>query len=176
MRRLMLLRHAKSDWTGAASDHERVLAERGRLAAPIIGRYLAAEGLIPDLVLVSDSERTMETWELVAAHLPAELKVEYEPRLYEAPPSAVGRVLRGLGKGPRTVLVVGHNPGMAGTALALVGHGDRYALARMQQKFPTCGLAVLDLDGDDWNELAEASARLDRFVTPKSLDASQEDD
>ena len=69
----------------------------------------------------------------------------------------------------RTLLMIGHNPGFAELAHLLTGHGDRYAAARMGQKFPTCGLAVLDFAVDDWRDVTERGGRLDRFVTPASL-------
>ena len=72
-------------------------------------------------------------------------------------------------------MLIGHNPGIADLALRLAGHGDRYALARMRAKYPTCALAVLDLPGENWRTLAAGAARLDRFVTPKGLGALGED-
>ena len=61
MRRLMLLRHAKSNWPAGVADRDRPLAARGREAAPLIGGYLAEELLLPDLVLISPARRTVET-------------------------------------------------------------------------------------------------------------------
>ena len=68
--------------------------------------------------------------------------------------------------GVKTLMLIGHNPGIAELALSLAGYGDRYALARMMQKFPTCALAVLDFDMETWKEAAIRTGRLDRFVTP----------
>jgi phosphohistidine phosphatase len=76
----------------------------------------------------------------------------------------------------RTLLMIGHNPGMADLATLLTGFGDRYAFARMTTKFPTSGLAVLDCPVERWDEVKERSGRLDRFVTPASLDSGVEDD
>jgi phosphohistidine phosphatase len=71
--------------------------------------------------------------------------------------------------------MIGHNPGFQDLARLLVGHGDRYAFARMVQKFPTAALCVLDFDIEDWNEAGPGRARLDRFVTPKSLGVEEDD-
>jgi len=165
----MLLRHAKSQWPAGVADRDRPLAARGREAAPMMGRYLADELLLPDLVLISPARRTVETWELVAPMLPEKPATHYEARIYEAKVARLLDVVQDIEGDVRTLLMVGHNPGFAELATLLIGHGDRYAAARMSQKYPTCGLAVLDFAVDDWRDVAERGGRLDRFVTPASL-------
>lgn len=169
MLRLMLLRHAKSNWPAGVADRDRPLAARGREAAPLMGGYLAEELLLPDLVLISPARRTVETWELVAPMLPEKPATQYEPRIYEARTSALLDVVQETEPAVKTLLMVGHNPGFEELAQSLTGHGDRYAAARMSQKYPTCGLAVLDFAIEDWRDVAERGGRLDRFVTPASL-------
>ena len=169
MRRLMLLRHAKSNWPAGVADRDRPLAARGREAAPMMGGYLAEELLLPDLVLISPAQRTVETWEMVAPMLPEKPATHYEPRIYEAKASALLHVAQETEPAVKALLMIGHNPGFEELAQRLIGHGDRYAAARMSQKYPTCGLAVLDFDVEDWRDVAERSGRLDRFVTPASL-------
>ena len=75
----------------------------------------------------------------------------------------------------KTLLMIGHNPGFEELAQRLTGHGDRYAAARMSQKYPTCGLAVLDFAVEDWRDVAGRGGRLDRFVTPASLGDGPDD-
>ena len=169
MRRLMLLRHAKAAPLGGAGDLVRSLAPRGREAAPVMGAYLAREMLFPDLVLVSPSARTRETWALVAAALPEATSVRFEERIYEASHDRLLEIVEEVEAPARGVLMVGHNPGMADLARMLAGHGDRYAFARMREKFPTCGLAVIDFPVDDWVATAPGTGRLERFVTPDTL-------
>ncbi|WP_332683056.1 SixA phosphatase family protein [Bosea sp. (in: a-proteobacteria)] len=169
MRRLMLLRHAKSSWPANTVDRDRPLAVRGREAAPVMGRYLAEELLFPDLVLISPAKRTAETWELVRPMLPEKPGTHFEPRIYESPSERLLKVVQEVEPTVRTLLMIGHNPGFEELATRLASHGDRYAAARMTQKYPTCGLAVLDFDIEDWRDLVPRSGRLDRFVTPASL-------
>ena len=169
MRRLLILRHAKSDWPSGLTDFQRPLAPRGRLAAPFMGRYLKAELLIPDLAIVSSAVRTVETWGLVESEFGEVVPHRIEKRIYEAPYETLLDVIRAVPSGVRTLLLVGHNPGSEELADSMIGFGDRFAAQRMQKKYPTCGLAVLDFDIDDWSVLAERSGRLDRFVTPASL-------
>jgi phosphohistidine phosphatase len=174
MRRLLLLRHAKSDWPKGMLDIDRPLAPRGRDAAPRMGDYLRGEQLLPDLALVSPARRARETWDLVSPAL-GQVEARFEPRIYEAPPERLLAVVREVEPAIRTLLLVGHNPGFADLAKRLVGHGDRYAFARMAQKFPTAGLAVIDFSADDWADAGPGEGRLDRFVTPKSLGAGEDD-
>jgi len=153
---------------------DRPLAARGRDAAPRMGRYLAEEGLLPDLVVVSAARRTRETWELVEPHVDA-TEIRFDARIYEAPASRLLAVVRESPSRVRSVLMIGHNPGFEDVAKLFVGHGDRYAFARLTQKYPTAGLAVIDFDRENWSEIAPRSGRLDRFVTPKSLGAEEDD-
>ena len=175
MRRLLILRHAKSDWPHGYTDFERPLAPRGREAAPFMGRYLKAEVLIPDLAIVSSARRTTETWELVHPELGEIVPHRLEKRIYEAPYEHLVEVIRAVGDEVRTLLLVGHNPGSEELAAAMTGFGDRFAAQRMQQKYPTAGLCVLDFEIERWADVAERSARLDRFVTPQSLGHGQDE-
>jgi phosphohistidine phosphatase len=134
-----------------------------------MGFYLKQEMLLPDLALVSTSTRTRETFDILIQGLGEMPDVRYEPLVYEASAARLATVIADTRDGIRALLLIGHNPGMADLALRLVGQGDRYAVARMRAKYPTCGLAVLDLPGEDWRSLTAGSARLDRFVTPKGL-------
>lgn len=170
MRRLMLLRHAKSDWSQAGQrDHERGLSARGQAAAPRIGAHLAERALIPDCVLVSTARRTRNTWKLVADALPACPKIQFDERIYEAEPEDILEVIRDTPASCQSLLVVGHNPGLQDLALLLIKHGHQDDLGRLTEKFPTAGLAVIDIPIDDWARLRPGIGRLDSFVTPRAL-------
>jgi phosphohistidine phosphatase len=173
MRRLMLLRHAKSDWTRpGARDHERTLAARGREAAPRIGAYMVHHGLLPDLVVCSTAVRARETWDLVAKAFAAKPPVDYEDRIYEAGPNALLDVVKETKSSVHALLLTGHNPGMHEFAQRLIASGDTDARARLTEKFPTGALAVIDFAVDDWRKLHPRSGRLDRLVVPRTLEAT----
>jgi phosphohistidine phosphatase len=174
MRRLMLLRHGRSDWPDGLKDLDRPLAKRGQEAVPRVAAHMAEEQLLPDLALVSPARRARETWDLVAPKL-GDVPVRFEPRIYEAPAERILSVVREVGPEAGSVLLVGHNPGFQDLAKLLIGHGDRYAFARMGKKYPTAALAVLDFAAEDWRDLSPGSGRLDRFVTPKSLGQDEDD-
>lgn len=166
--RLILLRHAKSAWPDGIADRERPLAERGRKAAPIIGAYMAREKLIPDLALVSPARRAQETWKLVREALSKKVAERETPDIYEVAAERILEVIRTVEPAIRTLLIVGHNPGMEKAASLLVANGDPDAIGRMKEKFPTAGLAVIDFDVDGWDEVTKGSGYLDRFVAPRS--------
>jgi phosphohistidine phosphatase len=168
MRRLLLLRHAKSSWSDpTARDHERPLNDRGRRAAPLVGDYLRREDLVPDLVLCSSARRTCET--LARLELPDTTAIVVDRDLYLAHPETVIDLVRGATDSVATLMVVGHNPTTHELALDLAGGGDPDALVAMGQKFPTAALAVLTVDGS-WASLDHGTATLDRFVTPHDLE------
>jgi phosphohistidine phosphatase len=164
--RLLLLRHAKSDWGDASlADHDRPLAKRGRTAADRMGAHLRAGGPRPDLVLCSSARRTRETCERLGL---ADVATEVEDALYGASDDELLARLRTVPEPTGTVLLVGHNPGVQDLAVALAGPDLGEQAARPREKFPTGALAVFDVDGA-WRDLAPGRARLSAFVAPREL-------
>jgi len=169
MAELLLLRHAKSDWQDRRlDDFDRPLAPRGRRAAPLMGRYLASQGLQPDLVLCSTARRAEETLDLLLTALASKPEISYLKTLYLAPPSRLLAVLRRQSPDRSRILLVAHNPGLHHLALDLAGPGSRGAAARLAEKFPTAALARFRVS--DWSSLGEAPARLLDFVCPRDLE------
>lgn len=170
MRRLLLLRHAKSDAAKPGqTDRNRALSARGRAAAPLIGAFLERHGFAPDLAAVSAAERTRETWALVAPHLSRAPKVIFEDRLYHAEPEAILEV---IGEAPRsisTMLIVGHNPGLHELAIDLATSGDVDARANLSSGFGTANLAVFTFTVQDWSAIGAHGGRLERFIGPDAL-------
>lgn len=169
MRRLILLRHAKSDWPDGIADPERPLSPRGRAAAPRMGAYIASEELVADRVLISPARRSRETWDLISAQLPPVKVVASEPRIYDASAARLLGVVREQPREVHTLMLVGHNPGLEDLAEMLVAGGAASHLTKMSEKFPTGALAVIDLPVDEWSATTPAIGRLDRFVTPRDL-------
>ncbi|MGW0559288.1 SixA phosphatase family protein [Streptomyces sp. NPDC003016] len=164
-RRIVLLRHAKADWPDV-SDHDRPLADRGRMDAPVAGHRLADTGITFDLALCSTATRTRETWKLAVQELPQRPKTVYEERLYEA---TLGEILALLNETPDDVndlLVVGHNPGMHAAADALAGSGEGDALARMSRSgFPTASFAIIGFTGS-WKTVEHDVGKLLDYWAP----------
>lgn len=169
MKSVYLLRHAKSSWDDKSlADFDRPLADRGREAAPDMGRYMKSKDLVPDAVLVSGARRATETWDLVQPHL-GQPATRIENNLYMAAPDIVFSWLRQLEDDIDSVLLIGHNPGFEELADRLTGDGKKKALKRMRRKYPTAGLAVLRFPADSWGEIEWGGAFLERFVRPKDL-------
>jgi phosphohistidine phosphatase len=174
MRRLMLLRHAKAERPAPGTrDRERSLTERGRADAPVIGAYMARHGLMPDRVLVSTATRTRQTWGLIARTL-SHSPVAHEDRLYDASTQTILDLIKQAGPDVHGLLVIGHNPGLHDLARLLIASGDVEAREQLNEKLPTSGLAVIEFAVDDWPRLHPRSGRLDRFVTPSSLQTKTE--
>jgi phosphohistidine phosphatase len=167
VKRLLLLRHAKSSWDDPElADHDRPLAPRGRRAAKLIGEHLRRESVAPALVLCSSARRTRETLERIAPALGERVPVQIEGDLYAASEGRLLERLRTLEEGVESVLLIGHNPGVERLALDLAGGGDE--LAAVRRKYPTGALATLEFTGP-WSDLGSGRAKLVSFVTPKQL-------
>jgi len=161
-RRLIVLRHAKSDWSDDLPDHERPLAPRGIRDAPKLGRWLGEHGYVPDHVVCSTARRTRETWERISDALPSKPSVEYDEDLYGAGPEEFLNAVRRVPGDVGTLALVGHEPGVSELTLHLAGDGEDTRL--VQAKFPT-GAAVVLVTGDTWADLA--AARLEAFFRPR---------
>jgi phosphohistidine phosphatase len=173
MRRLMLLRHAKTE-TDAPSgkDHDRRLDDRGRADAADVGAWMALHRHVPDLVLVSTAVRARQTWDIVCGGMKAVLQplVADLPELYGAGPSQLLQIIHAVdAENPRRLLVIGHNPGLHELALALIGSGEAAGRKTLAENLPTSGLTVIDFATEDWSDVSFRSGRLELFVSPKLL-------
>jgi phosphohistidine phosphatase len=174
MRRLLLLRHAKTERAEPGEgDRTRKLTKRGRADVPIIGAYMARHGLVPDQALVSPATRTRETWTLLAACFAKAPKAVSEERIYNADADKLMALLAET-RAVRTLLLVGHNPGIHDLAVQLIAAGEVAARERVAEKLPTSGLVAIDLAFDDWSRLHARAGRLERFVSPRLIAAATE--
>ncbi|HEX8922144.1 MAG TPA: histidine phosphatase family protein [Pyrinomonadaceae bacterium] len=161
MKKLLLLRHAKSSWEDASlPDFERPLNERGLRAAPLVGKFLRQQKIRPDLVICSPAKRTRETIALVLKAAGIETEVRYDERIYEASVSRLREVISEIEDDKREVMLVGHNPGFENLLERLTGQ---------QERMPTAALARIILDSENWKEAAAKSGYLELFVKAKEL-------
>src|SRR5271165_809498 len=172
MRQLLLLRHAKSSWADTTiPDRDRPLSARGRRSAAIMRQAMHDLGLAPDVVLVSTSRRTMETLEALEPWDEAPL-IEPMDSLYLANPMQLTAALHGVPETVRSVLLIGHNPGLHDLARSLAGRRSGSEAERcLAAGFPTGALAEFVVAGSWW-ELREGGGRLVRFLTPRMLEAA----
>jgi phosphohistidine phosphatase len=180
MRRLMLLRHAKTETDPpTGKDQDRRLDERGRHDAAEIGGWIGRHPPFPDRVLVSPALRARQTWEIVSdamkAHTPVP-ELEYVPELYCADPRKLLHAIRMASvSDPSRLMLVGHNPGMHELALTLIGGGDKAAKRALEDNLPTSGLAIFDFPTNDWTDVAFRRGHLVLFVSPKLLKQTSKD-
>jgi phosphohistidine phosphatase len=180
MRRLMLLRHAKTEHDAPSGrDQDRRLDERGQRDAAEIGGWIGRHPPLPDSVLVSPAIRARQTWEIAWQAMKdfgEEPQVELLPELYGADAAQLLRTIRTVTvTDPRRLMLVGHNPGMHELALALAEPGDAAARKALAGNLPTSGLAIFDFAVDDWTEVGLHRGRLVLFVSPKLLKQTSED-
>ena len=180
MRRLMLLRHAKTENDAPSGrDLDRRLDNRGRQDAADIGGWIGRHPPFPDSVLVSHAIRAHQTWEIaweaMKDRVPEPL-VELVPELYGADPAQLLQIIRAASQAdPHRLMLVGHNPGMHELALALAGSGDAAGRKALADNLPTSGLAIFDFAIDDWTDVAFRRGRLELFVSPKLLKQASDD-
>jgi phosphohistidine phosphatase len=165
-RTLVLLRHAKAVPQETMPDLERPLSDRGRADAAAAGRYLVAQGIEADLVLCSPSKRTRETWKYVAEAGVTATDVWYDKRVYNADSDELLDVIHEAPAEARTVIMVGHGPGIPWLADELALDGTSPERVELSQKYPTTGLAVLHLTCR-WADLSANEADLVSFVVPR---------
>ncbi|HVZ08091.1 SixA phosphatase family protein [Rhodopila sp.] len=176
MRQLLLLRHAKSSWDDkSCPDRDRPLNNRGRRNVARMAREMHALGLEPDVILVSPARRTMETMEALEPWADSPL-IEPTESLYLADVPDLLGALHGVAETVRSVLLIGHNPGLHDLAISLAGLTDRPLPASVSkagralvEAFPTCSLAEFTIAGSWW-ELREGGGKLVRYLTPRLLE------
>ena len=171
MKRLFLLRHAKTEQADkdTPADADRVLTERGRSDAPLVGREMRKKGYQPDLILCSPSARTRQTLELALAEFGGSPEIRSVDSIYAAGARDILALVRGLPREVQRPMVVGHNPSFEEIAALLVGDAGAANFDAFGEKFPTAALAVIDFDVADWKEVEPGAGKLTDFIKPKDL-------
>jgi len=151
---LLLIRHAKSDWSVAGQkDFDRELNSRGLFTAPKVGRWLAEKGINPDAVYSSTAIRALRTAELVAEQLKLDGKsIRLEESIYEASPRTLLDFITHLDDAASSVVVFGHNPGFTYIAEYLTG--------AVVTNIPTCGCVMIRFETEHWSEVSKDTGRL----------------
>jgi phosphohistidine phosphatase len=162
MKRLLVLRHAKSSWKHHdLKDHDRPLNKRGMRDAPRMGRLMREEGVVPEWAFSSTATRARVTLDHALEESGASCEAHRVADLYLAAPADIVEVLRGIPEPHSRALVVGHNPGMEDLVEGLTGE---------EVTFPTAALAVIDCEIEAWSDLALTGVEsLVRLWRPKEL-------
>lgn len=170
MKKIILLRHAKSSWDDPSlDDHDRPLNNRGRSAAPVIANWLAHRKHGVDLILCSSAVRTRETVARMRNAVPDLPEPLIEHGLYHASPEMLRERLRALPSDCGAVMLVGHQPGLSSLARQLADGTENRRCRRAYEHFPTAAAAVLELDIGAWTDLSYGAARFVDFAKPREL-------
>ncbi|GIX00494.1 MAG: hypothetical protein KatS3mg111_3826 [Pirellulaceae bacterium] len=166
MRTLILMRHAKSDWSQPGlADYDRPLNRRGRRAAPAMAHLLEKHHLRPEVILTSTARRTQETLELMrATGWAPDAIVINEKQLYLASPETILECISALDNHWSNAMVMGHNPGLAQLVQRLAGQ---------EMELPTAAVVVFSCDAEDWPTAGRGSAwKLLHYWKPRDLEPS----
>ena len=161
MKRLYVLRHAKSSWDDSSlADYDRPLNERGKETAPFMGSVMRERGYLPDVVLASPAKRAAKTAKLTMETAGFNREITFVEQIYEASPQTLAKVLSGVDDTANAAMIVGHNPGMEGVIRFLTGESEA---------MPTAGLAVIDLNIDKWSDISHETGKLVEVLRPKEI-------
>ncbi|MEQ8746724.1 histidine phosphatase family protein [Pyruvatibacter sp.] len=175
MKRLILMRHAKSSWSEEdTDDHARPLNARGQAAAARMGLFLKQRGILPQAVICSTAQRTCETLNLVLEAAGITPCVIHDRQIYLAmPEQMIGVAIEHLQRDAPTsdcAMILGHNPGTHALALALAKSGDPQKIRALNMKYPTGAVTVIECDTDTWEGVVRGG-RLMEFALPREIDA-----
>ena len=174
MKRLIILRHAKTEAAGGLkNDFDRVLIERGRRDAAAMAQYFRARGHNCDLVLCSTAQRTRETLAIFGPIACSGVATVYREDLYLAEAPDILAIVRSVDDAHDGVMVVGHNPGLEELALMMsmapLSIEEEARHRRMREKFATTSLVVMRFDAGGWKDLRPGSGLVEDFMRPRDL-------
>ena len=173
MKRLILLRHAKSSWNDPVErDFDRPLNDKGKRAAETMGQHMRENAISADTIIASPAARVKETLDSVATGYGSYMEPQWDRRAYLASNMTLLDIVHEVDDGANALMLAGHNSGLEDLVLLLVPdtRGDK-ARAAVEEKFPTCSLAEMEFDVENWADIAASSGKLLRFVRPRDLDS-----
>ncbi|MFW0693174.1 SixA phosphatase family protein [Aliarcobacter butzleri] len=160
MKKLVLIRHAKSDWSNPfLDDFLRPLNKRGEKNAPLMANLLKEKNIRPDLIISSPSLRTKQTLEYFIKKLNYDDEVRFEESIYEAPYENLLKVIKDIPNIYKIVFLIGHNPGLCDLTNFLVD--------KSFENIPTCGIVEIDFDVKNWKDISKENSNLISFEYPK---------
>ncbi|WP_068085725.1 SixA phosphatase family protein [Polycladidibacter stylochi] len=171
MLRLILIRHAKSDWGDARlEDHKRPLNEEGFKAAKALANHMRSHNLIPDQIICSTALRTRQTLQPMLECLQESCRISLLEDLYDPKQSDYLESIGAFGGLACTLMLIGHLPAIQQTALDLCGTGNPQLIEEIEHSFPTAAMAIIDFERARWSELARQDGRIVSFIRPKQMD------
>ena len=159
MKKLYIIRHAKSSWKDTAlDDFKRPLNKRGQIDAPFMAKKLKQKGIMPDIIISSPALRAKTTAELIAKELNYKKQIIYDANLYEASTNNIFDTIKKIDESNRIVFLIGHNPSLNMFVETLVN---------FQENIPTCGIIELEVDCELFKDFDATCTKLLSFNFPK---------
>ena len=169
MKRLAVLRHAKSSWDDPGlDDFDRPLNDRGWKAARRIGEEMKRRRMDFDFVLASPAARVRETLHGVCEKFEFECEIQFEPRIYGAGGATLLSLIQGSPESVRAPLLVGHNPGLQQLIVDLTRDEQRRLRSRVAHKYPTAALAIIEVPSS-WSAVEPGGAEIIELIVPRDL-------
>jgi len=171
MKRVTVLRHAKSDWDEPVDDFNRPLNERGWKAARRIGKEMKHRHMSFDFALASPAARVRETIDgFTETYGEPKFAIRFEPKMYGASVEVLLELIREMPVEAEDALLIGHNPGLERLVVEL-SHDDGHGLRdKVAGKFPTAAVAAIELPVSSWAEVAPGNGKVVELILPKELD------
>ena len=161
IRRIVLCRHAKSDWEPGFSDFDRPLKKRGVEDIARIGAILKNAAFHSDLILSSPANRALSTAKGIAPWISYEHEVQTNKNIYEASPGTLFSTVQAIGDQYKQVMMFGHNPGMETLAGFLLGMKSPFVM-------PTCAMAAIEFNGR-WQDITPGQTVLLWYLVPRAV-------
>lgn len=159
MKKLFIIRHAKSSWDDTSlDDYSRPLNERGLKNAPFMGKLLKEKNVRPDIIIASPATRAMQTAQIIADELDFKKAITPNPYIYDAYVTTLQEAVSYIYDDNDIAFVVGHNPGVSALA---------YMYCGMKENLPTCAIVEIDFNCDSWMDVSKENARLVSYEYPK---------
>lgn len=164
-KRLLIVRHAKSDWGSAdLKDFDRPLSSRGKKDAPEMAKRLINNGIKPDFIISSPALRAITTCQIISKELGLEDQINLEPKIYEAASNTLLKLINSFDNDNDLVALFGHNNGITDLTIYL-SDADIFDI-------PTCGMALIEFPFDDWSMISKSTGEVVFYDYPKNQEAS----
>lgn len=159
MKKLFIIRHAKSSWKDLSlDDFDRPLNKRGKLNAPLMGGRLKDKNILPDIIISSPALRAKTTAITIAKEVNYSKDILYKEDMYESDDYTIHNILRSVDNENNIIFLFGHNPGLNMLA-------ENYV--NFNENIPTCGIVEIEFDCNVWSEISSENAKLISFDYPK---------
>jgi phosphohistidine phosphatase len=161
MKKLFIVRHAKSSWKDMSlDDFDRPLNKRGRKNAPFMGKLLKDKGICPDIILSSPANRAKTTAQIMSKELEYEKEILFDEEIYESTPTLLDKKIKKIGDEVNMAFIFGHNPELNALAEGYVG---------ISENIVTCGIVEIDFDCESWSDIDAQNAKLISYEYPKKF-------